>query len=476
MKITDVRARTAQVRGILVPILTASFFMYGGCAGLSGGEYQRPDVPTKSNWSQLEGRELSTSEVIRPEWWTQFGDPYLDDLIRMAKDESLDLRLASLRLDQAGIDLKDRRRALLPEFNLDPTAAVAGGKQIGSEDSNDIALDVSWELDIWGKIRKDANAQAATYRATEMQWRATHLKLIADVASRYFAIRQLDEQIAHQTSSLENSRSLLAIYEQQFGEGMIPRTRILNQKSEISSLGSQLLELKRGRNETELKLATLVGLPAGEFEVPAGRLQQLSMIEVPQVLPGDILAQRPDVLAAEYAVLNAHQLVGKARLARLPTLNLVSNYNLADLVTSTWTWGLTSSFGGLFDRDVGVNIQSSEVSFDVSKVEYRKSVLTAFEEVEVALMNLSSRKEQMALLEEQISSLTTVRDVNSERLKVGLISQLELFETERTLLSAQQSLLSTYQQLLTDTVVLYIALGGGWPAESVDVKSLASGS
>lgn len=474
MKTSQIRQRLARASS---NFLVVAVFASSGCAtDFAGGEYERQALPQKANWSQLEGRELSTSEVIRPEWWTQFGDPYLDDLIRIAENESLDLQLAALRLDQAGIDLKDRRRGLLPDLDLSPTAQVAGGKQTTTQDSDNIAFNISWELDIWGKIRKDANAQGATFRATEMQWRATHLKLIADVASRYFSIRQFDEQIAHQTSSLDNSRSLNGIYEQQFTEGMIPRTRILNQQSEISSLASQLLELKRGRSETELKLATLLGVPAGEFSVPVGRLEELSLIKIPDVLPGDILSQRPDVLAAEFAVLNAHQLLGKARLARLPTLNLASNFNLANLVTSTWTWGLTTSFAGMFDREVGVNIKSSEVTLKASRVQYRQSVLTAFEEVEVALLNLRSRKEQMALLREQIKVLTTVRDVNLERVKVGLISQLELFETERSLLSAQQSLLSTYQQLLTDTVVLYIALGGGWPPENVNVESLASSS
>ncbi len=474
--ITNARLGLPQsLRKLIVCLVTASAALLAGCStSLGGGDYTRPELPGKENWSELDGRTITASEIIHPEWWKQFGDNYLDGLIDQALDQSLTLSLATLRLEQAGIDLKDRRRSLFPDVTLDPTGQVTGSKGGSTQDSSNVALGVSWEIDIWGKIRKDVNAQAANYRSTEMTWRATYLKLVSDVASRYFAIRQFDEQIKHQKDSLANSQNLLQIYEQQYAEGMVPRTRILSQQSEINNLTGTLVELQRGRDESELMLATLLGMPAGQLQVPEGNLETLSLIDVPVVLPADILAQRPDVLAAEFNVLRAHQLLGKARLARLPTFNLSSTLNLVDLATTTWNWGLQTSFKGMFDRDVGVNIKTNEVSLKTSVEQYRVTVLTAFEEVEVALLNLRARKEQMALLQEQIDNLSTVRDVNLRRLQEGLISQLEMFETERTLLSAQQSLLVAYQQILTDTVVLYIALGGGWPAEIVKEQSLVS--
>ena len=179
----------------LCGLLGISLVLSGCASKIAGGAYQRPDTAEKSNWSQLEGRQLSASEVIRPDWWTQFGDLYLDSLIDQAVDQSLDLRLASLRLEAAGIDLKDRRRGLFPTINLDPNQKVEGSKGKAAKDSDSIDLNVTWELDIWGKLGKGVNAQRAAYKSTEMNWRGVYLKLIADVASRYFAIRLLDEQI-----------------------------------------------------------------------------------------------------------------------------------------------------------------------------------------------------------------------------------------------------------------------------------------
>jgi outer membrane protein, multidrug efflux system len=187
------------------------------------------------------------------------------------------------------------------------------------------------------------------------------------------------------------------------------------------------------------------------------------------VLPADVLARRPDVLKAEYNVLQAHHLVGKARLARLPTFSLTgaakTGTSFVSTVVNTWTFGLATSWSGLFDRDLAIDVKLSEAEVKISREEYRKTVLEAFEEVEIALLNLRARQQQIKELEAQVVDLQVVRNVQDARLREGLVSQLEVFDTERSLLGAQQEILSTYQQLLTDTVTLYKALGGGWESE-----------
>jgi outer membrane protein, multidrug efflux system len=253
---------------------------------------------------------------------------------------------------------------------------------------------------------------------------------------------------------------------------MVPETRLRSQAAEIASLTNRLVDLQRGRTEAELKLATLLGVPAGDLTVPAGGLRdRVRILEIPQVLPADMLARRPDVLKAEYTVLQAYHLVGKARLARLPTISLSgvakTGQSFLSTFVNTWTFGVSTTWGGLFDRDLKVDVELNEAELKIAREEYRRAVLQAFEEVEVALLNLNARQEQMRQLQAQVADLQVVRDVQETRLKEGLVSQLEVFDTERTLLGAQQEILSTYQQLLMDTVTLYKALGGGWPPEDV---------
>jgi NodT family efflux transporter outer membrane factor (OMF) lipoprotein len=358
---------------------------------------------------------------------------------------------------------------------VSPVDTIARGKANNqksktSRETESLGAALSWELDIWGKIRKDLQAADARYRATEMDWRATQLTLIASVAERYFQIRQFDEQIAQQVASKKQAEQLLGIYYAQHKEGMVPETTIRSQKAEISSLENRLLEMQRGRSESELKLATLLGVPAGGLTVPVGNLRDsVRLIEMPAVLPADVLSRRPDVLKAEYSVLQAHHLVGKARLARLPTFSLTgaakTGQSFVSTVINTWTFGLAASWAGLFDRDLKMDVKLNEADVAISREEYRKTVLEAYEEVEIAMLNLNSRQQQIKELEAQVADLQVVRNVQDARLREGLVSQLEVFDTERSLLGAQQEILSTYQQLLTDTVTLYKALGGGWPEE-----------
>ncbi|MDY6947844.1 MAG: efflux transporter outer membrane subunit [Pseudomonadota bacterium] len=465
-------ARVERTRWL---ILAACVLTLAGCGTFDGAAYQRPDVPDKPQWSQLEGRELAASEVIQPDWWHGFGDPYLIQLIQRAIDQGLDMRLAALRLDKAGIQLGKERFSATPKLAVSPADAIARGKKDNEKskttrETESLGAGLSWELDIWGKIRKDLQAADARYRATEMDWRAAQLTLIASVAERYFQIRQFDEQIAQQAASKQQAERLLDIYYVQHEEGMVPETRIRSQKAEISSLQNRLLELQRGRAESELKLATLLGVPAGELAVPVGRLRDsVRLIEMPEVLPADVLSRRPDVLKAEYGVLAAHHLVGKARLARLPTFSLTAaaktGTSFVSTVINTWTFGLAASWSGWFDRDLAMDVKLNEADVGISREEYRKTVLEAYEEVEIALLNLNARRQQIKELEAQVVDLQVVRNVQDARLREGLVSQLEVFDTERSLLGAQQEILSTYQQLLTDTVTLYKALGGGWESQ-----------
>lgn len=456
--------------------LAACLTLLAGCA-IDGPEYERPETPDKPQWSQLQGRELTASEVVQPDWWTLFGDPELTALIERAINEGLDVQLAALRLDKAGVQLGKDRKSKTPEVALSPTDSISRQKSENQSsetvrETESFGLNLSWEIDVWGKIRKELQAADARYRATEMDWRATYLSLVASVAERYFQIRQFDEQIAQQVASKEQAEQLLSIYHAQYREGMIAESRIRSQKAEIASLGTRLLELQRGRAEAELKLATLLGAPAGSLEIPvAGLRERVRLPEAPQVLPADMLARRPDVLRAEYDVLAAHHALGRARLARLPTFSLTgvakTGVSFASTFVNSWTFGLGTSWANLFDRDLAIDVKLNEVDVEIAKQEYRRAVLQAFEEVEVALLNLSSRHEQMRELEARIEDLRVVKAVQDAQLSEGLVSQLEVFETERSLLSAQQEILTLHQQLLTDTVTLYKALGGGWSAESV---------
>jgi outer membrane protein TolC len=220
-----------------------------------------------------------------------------------------------------------------------------------------------------------------------------------------------------------------------------------------------------------------LGIPADSLRVPrAEQRVAILPVAVPAGLPSDLLNRRPDIIAAEYRVLQAYDLHGQARLARLPSLSLTGRAGSASLalvnLLKSGTFGLSSLLSfPIFDPSVTANIEVSKAQTLVAEEEFRRTVIIAFEDVENALTNLASHKAQTIELGQRRDDLAMVSTQVYAQLKEGLVSQLEVFEVERTRLDAEQSLLANHWQTLTDTLSLYKALGGGWPKEVVGATS-----
>ena len=270
----------------------------------------------------------------------------------------------------------------------------------------------------------------------------------------------------------------MLIYESWFKEGIASKANMLQQQAESNQLRNDFIELQRLRTLTENALATLLGIPAGDMQVPVGDLSDtVKAVVVPAGLPADLLSRRPDIIAAEYRVLQAHELVGQARLARLPSIGLTANSGSTSLafgdLLKTFTLGLAPTISlPIFDPNVKSRIKVNTAQSKVVEEEYRRTVIRAFEEVENSLVNLDSRKQQALQLAERRDKLHIVSEQVRAQLAEGMVTQLQVFESERSLLSAELALLQNHQQILTDTVVLYKALGGGWSDDIVGPASL----
>jgi NodT family efflux transporter outer membrane factor (OMF) lipoprotein len=444
-----------------------------GCADVSMPGYRTPDAPVKSSWSQQPEARVSAAETITPDWWTNFSDPYLDSLVTRAISGNFDVKILAARIQVANAGIGEARAGALP--SLEAGAGASFEKSTGQKFTKqfNVGTQVNWDLDIWGKVEKGVQAQAANYRASEADWRAGYLTLVSDVSTTYFQILQFDEQIDQQQKTLEKNKQILGIYEAMYQNGVMPSTRVLQQRAEINRLTNDLLELRRLRGVAGNALATLLGVPAGDFTVPPGRLQdKVKFPTVPMGLPAELLKRRPDVVAAEFRVLQSYDLVGQAKLAQLPSISLTgrggsSSFALTDLL-KTFTFGLLPSINlPIFDPSVKARVKTSEAETKVAEEQYKKTVVGAFEEVENALVNLDAHKKQRTELQQQTEHLQSVAAQVDAQLKEGLVSQLEVFETERSLLAAQLALLANHQQILSDTVTLYKVLGGGWPTVNV---------
>ena len=462
------RLKRQALAGALVALLC-------GCADVSMKPYQRPDSPAKTAWSSQQDLPVMPAEMITQDWWKQFRDPYLDGLVDRALGANFDLKILSARIGVASAEIGEARAGALP--TLDAGAGASFEKSTGQKFTKQFNLgtQVNWDIDVWGRVAKGVEAQTAEFNATEADWRAGYLTLVSDVSTTYFQILQFDEQIGQQQRTLEKNKQILATYEAMMQNGLVPQTRVLQQRAEINRMSNDLLELGRLRALAGNALATLLGTPAGEFRVPAGSLQQrVQLPVVPEGLPSQLLKRRPDIVAAEYRVLVAYDLVGQAKLAQLPSISLTgrggtSSFALGSLLKS-FTFGLLPSINfPMFDPSVKARIKTSAARSEVAEQQYRRTVIGAFEEVENALVNLDVHRRQRVELQQQAERLGIVAAQVEAQLKEGMVSQLEVFEAERTLLASQLALLANHQQILSDTVTLYKALGGGWPP--VDVRN-----
>lgn len=465
--------RIAALRGLGAAVVCA--LSLGACVDVSMPDYKRPDTPAKGSWSDRKGTPVSAAATIEPDWWKGFHDPYLDTLVAKAISGNFDIKVLAARIDVASTQIGEAKAGALPTMDLGGGADFEKSTRQTFAKQYNVATQVSWDIDIWGKVEKGVQAQKAEFHASEADWRAGYLELVANVSSTYFQILQFDDQIEQQQQTLVTNRQILTIYEGQRRNGLIPQTQVLRQQAEINRLTNQLLELHRSRDVANNALCTLLGVPAGEFQLPKGHLQQrVQLPVVPEGLPAQLLARRPDVVAAEFRVLEAYNLVGEAKLAQLPTINLTghggtASFALTDLLKS-FTYGFMPSINiPLLDPGVRAHVKVTQAQSTVAEQQYRVAVMGAFEEVENALVNLNSHKAQRVELQQEVSRLQIVADQIQSQLRLGVVSQLEVFETERTLLEAQQELLANHQLILSDTVLLYKALGGGWP--SVDVQA-----
>lgn len=473
-KLDRPRLECSPVRFTFVAGLIATFLC--SCADVNMPAYNRPDTPSKSSWSR-QGPAVSASETISPEWWREFRDPYLDHLVNQAIAGNFDVKILAARIQVADAQIGEVRAGALPTVNVGAGADFEKTTKQTFTKQYNVGTQLNWEIDVWGKVEKGVQAQKAEFHATEADWRAGYLTLVSSVASTYFQILQFDQQIDQQQKTLDTNRQILGIYKAQFENGVVPKTQVMRQQAEINRLTNDLIELRRSRGIADNALATLIGIPAGEFKVPPGRLQdKVNIPAVPAGLPSQLLARRPDVVAAEYRVLEGYDLVGQAKLAQLPSIGLTarggsSSFALTDLLKS-FTFGLLPSINlPIFDPSIKARVKTSEAQIKVAEHQYRQAVMAAFEEVENALVNLEAHNKQKIELQEQTDHLKVVAAQVEAQLKEGVVSQLEVFETERSLLTARLALLANYQQILTDTVTLYKAMGGGWPTVIVDAAS-----
>jgi len=422
-------------------------------------------------------KEAAPADALaREDWWQIYGDPALNELQKRAGTANQDLKAAVARVDQARAAARISEAERLPRIDFDSAAsrsrtpdALAPLKQGYSSTLLRVPFDLSYELDLWGRVRRSVEAATAEYQATAADFESIRLSLHADLARNYFALRALDAEIALLQRTVELRRQNLRLVESLFKNGQVGRLDVARAETELATAEADAAGLQRRRAGFEHAIAVLVGEAVANFSLPPAPLD----LEPPAIAPGlpsFLLERRPDISAAERQMMAANARIGIAEAAFFPVVSLTGSAGWAsDELSSLFNWGnrawALGPFVSLPVFDAGRNraaLEGARAAWEESVAIYRQQVLVAFGEVEDALSDLRHLEDQSAALRQAVTSARLSAELSGKRYRAGLVSYLEVVISERSALVAEQLAAQVQGQRLQASVSLIKALGGGW--------------
>jgi outer membrane protein, multidrug efflux system len=448
---------------LLLVCVTAAL---AGC--MVGPNYRRPDVPAPP---QFRGGEPQPSQVSLGDvkWFDLFQDEVLRDLIREALDANYDIRIAAQRVLQAEGQLAATRSGLAPQLNA-PGTLTRYGLRAPIQSAGGGFYGASWELDLFGKLRRATEAARADLLATGENQQAVRQALVAQVASAYFDVREYDAELDYVLQSIETRLESVRLVTARQEGGVSSMLEVDQAKTLVASAQANLALLEEAQEQTENLISFLLGRQPGRITRGKSLVDQPQPPEVPAGLPSSLLERRPDVRVAEQRLIAANARVGVAKAAFYPSINLTSlgGIGTTDLLGITSRSGVAYSMAGLVDVPIfdagrrSGNYQTAKAQHAELLISYQKTIHAAFQDVSDALVGYHKTKEytrSQALLAETLrdqSSLANARYIG------GVSSYLEVLDTERQRLTAEQQLAQAQRDVLTSLVQLYKALGGGW--------------
>ncbi len=438
----------------------------GGCA--VGPNFTRPEVYTEEAFRFDPIGEDST-EVLA--WWEIFENPELDTLIARALRNNKDVRIAAARVAQSWAAVGFYRADMYPKVDVSAGAMRGNfsGAQMPLQNNFFGVAQLAWELDFWGKYRRATEAARAELLASEYGMRSVQISLIGAVTINYFQLLDFRKRLEISKNTLEARDSSLDIIRERFYEGIIPELDVNQAEIQRAVAAAAVPLYKRQIAYTENALSILLGENPGEVITEKQLTDYEPLQEIPPGLPSLLLERRPDIIQAEelYRAQNAR--IGVAVAMRFPTISLTgalgaASSSLVSLNTGALAWSVS---GSLLGPVFNFNKNKRRVDIERARAEeyllqYENTVLNSFREVEDALVEISTLKEELEAREQQVRAATNAEELSQLRYDRGVTSYLEVLETQRSSFEAQIAYSQVYQELLSSYINFYRTLGGGW--------------
>jgi outer membrane protein, multidrug efflux system len=462
--------------------------LVGGC--VQGPNYVKPSVEIPAGYRFATHPGQAAELTAETAWWTAFGDPRLDALIDETLANNRDLRIATARVDEFAAILAGTRSQAFPQvgYDLSGTRARASQEKIPSfvkplSTTWSTVLFASWEIDLWGRIRRETEAARANLFATEEARRGVTLTLISSVIVGYVTLLDLDEQLRVAQATVEGRRQNVELFEKRLAGGWISEFEMSQVRGEYEAAVAQLSPIRQSIAVQEDALSVLVGRNPG----PIARTSQLELLQAPVVppgLPSDLLIRRPDIRQAEEQLIASNAQIGAARALFFPKITLTGLFGFASgalgnlFQGSARTWSFTGDVAGPIYTGGGLTaaVNQAEARRDQSLANYEKVIQNAFRDVEDSLSDLRNSAELRDTVQRRVATLQRSVELARERYENGYSDYIDVLDAERSLFNAQLQLASVRGDYDRALVNLYRALGGDWTVQPNGAPSARAGT
>ena len=472
-----------------LPMATIGFVL--GVAGCSvGPNYREPDAAVPAAWNEAQPNGVNTRAAELTRWWASFNDPLLDSLVERAVKANLDLRLAEARIREARASRAVTAAGAWPRTDVSGSYSRnrSSDNAVGSQTQGAVAaprsgaaleqdlfrtgFDATWEIDVFGGVRRSVEAADANLQATVEDRRNTLVTLLGDLARNYIDVRGFQQRLLVARANLKSQQETLDLTRVRFQAGLSSDLEVAQAEGQLNTTAAQIPTLQSSLKEATHRLDVLLGVPPGALWDELAKESPIPVLppEVLVGLPSELLRRRPDIRRAERQLASATAEIGAATAELFPKFSLTGAFGLQSISASDWFSG-PSRFWSLgptirwpiFDAGrIRANVEVRNAQQEQALTQYEKTILVALEDVENSLVNYSREQERYRALRNAVAAHRRAVEMSNELYLRGLLDFLTVLDNQRSLFASESALAQSEATVATNLVALYKALGGGW--------------
>ncbi len=461
--------------------ITPIVALAGLAACAVGPNYKRPTAPVPASFKEIDGWKPSQPQKAASgtAWWSAYEDPLLDDLEKQIDVSNQTLKASEAAFRQASALVSEARAAFFPTVGVGGSAqrlGTGGGKsgQATIKSQFQLTGSLSWEIDVWGRIRRQVEASYANAQASAADLAAARLSAQAVLATDYLDLRVNDELRRLLEATADADQKSLEITQNRYAQGTAAKSDVAQAVAQVEGVRAQLINVGVQRAQLEHAIAVLIGKPPADFSIQPAPLN-LGVPVVPPGVPSTLLERRPDIAASERAAAAANAQIGVAIAAYYPSITLSASYGLVSSAienlfrASNAVWSVGPQLAEtVFDAGLrSAQVAAARATYDQTIANYRQTVLTAFQQVEDELAALRILEQQAEVQDRAVKASEEAEALILNQYKAGTVAYTSVITAQTVSLGDKQTALAILQSRLTASVVLIEALGGGWTAANL---------